>query len=70
MVSSKNVNAGRPGAANSAADAESGSEGLADAAAAEKDLFALNVMRDRGLMDEETYRRRYLAIMGKLPDSD
>lgn len=70
MQSSENVKAGRTGAASSKADEESGSEGLSASADVEKDLFALRVMRDRGLMDEETYRRRIQAITGKLPTSD
>ena len=44
---------GRP-AASAEADSESGDEG----AARDKDLYALEVMRERGLISEEDYRRR------------
>lgn len=42
-------------------DSESGNEG-ADAA---KDLYALDIMRKRGLMSEEEYRRRKARIEAK-----
>ncbi len=69
MGGSEKVKAGRPGAASGVADEESGSEGLSTNADAERDLFALRVMHERGLIDEETYHQRYRAIAGKLPDA-
>ena len=48
---------GRP-AASAEADSESGNEG-ADPA---KDRYALNVMRDRGLISEDEYQRRKAKI--------
>lgn len=48
---------GRP-AASAEADSESGNEG----AGREKDLYALKVMRERGLISEEDYRRRRAKI--------
>lgn len=44
---------GRP-AASAEADSESGNEG----AGRDKDLYALDVMRKRGLISEEEYERR------------
>lgn len=49
---------GRP-AASAEADSESGDEG---AAGRDKDLYALNVMRERGLISEEEYERRKAQI--------
>lgn len=48
---------GRP-AASAEADSESGNEGVDRA----KDLYALEVMRERGLIGEEEYRRRKVKI--------
>ena len=48
---------GRP-AASAETDSESGNEGVDRA----KDLHALEVMRDRGLISEEEYRRRKAKI--------
>ena len=48
---------GRP-AASAEADSESGDEG----AGHEKDLYALEVMRERRLISEEEYRRRKARI--------
>ena len=48
---------GRP-AASAEADSESGDEG----AGRDKDLYALDVMRERGLISEEDYRRRKAKI--------
>jgi len=45
---------GRP-AASAEADSESGDEG---ANGRDKDLYALNVMRERGLISEEEFQRR------------
>jgi len=45
---------GRP-AASAEADSESGDEG---ANGRDKDLFALTVMRERGLISEEEFQRR------------
>ena len=50
---------GRP-AASAEADSESGNEG----AGRDKDLYALNVMRERGLISEEEYARRKAQIEG------
>lgn len=50
---------GRP-AASAEADSESGDEG----AGRDKDLYALNVMRERGLISEEEYERRKSALRG------
>jgi hypothetical protein len=49
---------GRP-AASAEADSESGDEG---ADGGDKDLYALDVMRKRGLISEEDYRRRRAKI--------
>ncbi len=48
---------GRP-AASAEADSESGDEG----AGSDKDLYALDVMRKRGLISEEEYERRKAQI--------
>ncbi len=48
---------GRP-AASAEADSESGVEG----AGRDKDLYALDVMRKRGLISEEEYARRKAKI--------
>ena len=48
---------GRP-AASAEADSESGNEG----AGRDKDLYALEVMRERGLISEEEYARRKAAL--------
>lgn len=48
---------GRP-AASAETDSESGDEGVGRA----KNLYALNVMRDRGLIGEEEYQRRKAMI--------
>ena len=48
---------GRP-AASAEADSESGDEG----AGRDKDLYALKVMRERGLISEEDYARRRAKI--------
>lgn len=48
---------GRP-AASAEADSETGNEG----GGVEKDLYALDVMRERGLISEEDYRRRKAQI--------
>jgi hypothetical protein len=45
----------RPSIAGAALDAESGTEGDDSA---DKDLFALKVMRDRGLISAEEFERR------------
>ena len=50
---------GRP-AASAEADSESGVEG----AGRDKDLYALDVMRKRGLISEEEYARRRAKIEG------
>lgn len=55
------------GAASAGTDAESGAEGLAPDADVEKSLFALRVMRERGLIDEETYQARARSIAGAPP---
>lgn len=49
---------GRP-AASAEADSESGNEG---AGSSDKDLYALDVMRERGLISEQDYRRRRAAL--------
>lgn len=51
-------NRGRP-AASAEADSESGNEG---AGSGEKDLYALDVMRERGLIGEDEYLRRRAKI--------
>ncbi len=48
---------GRP-AASAETDSESGDEG----AGRDKDLYALKVMRERGLISEEDYERRKARI--------
>ncbi len=48
---------GRP-AASAEADSESGDEG----AGRDKDLYALEVMRQRGLISEEEYQRRKASL--------
>ena len=48
---------GRP-AASAETDSESGDEG----AGRDKDLYALKVMRERGLISEEDYERRKAKI--------
>ena len=53
---------GRP-AATADADSESGDEG----AGRDKDLYALDVMRDRGLIGEDEYRRRRAQIEAGKP---
>lgn len=50
----------RPGAAMAVTDAESGEEG----AGPERDLYALKVMRDRGLISRDDYDRRCAEILG------
>ncbi len=50
----------RPGAAMAMTDAESGEEG----AGPERDLYALKVMRDRGLISQDDYDRRRAEILG------
>lgn len=52
-------------AASAETDSESGNEG----AGRDKDLYALEVMRDRGLISEETYERRKAALLERGPDS-
>ncbi len=52
---------GRP-AASAETDSESGDEG---AHGRDKDLFALNVMRERGLISEEEFQRRKDQIEGR-----
>lgn len=49
---------GRP-AASAEADSESGDEGAGNG---DKDLYALDVMRKRGLISEEDYQRRRARI--------
>ncbi len=51
---------GRP-AASADADSESGNEG---AGSGDKDLYALDAMRERGLISEDEYRRRKAKIEG------
>ncbi|MEM1398319.1 MAG: hypothetical protein AAGF58_00485 [Pseudomonadota bacterium] len=60
----------RPAAANSSADTESGTEGLAPEKDIEKDLFALRVMHERGLIDEETYKKRLSALTSRGAQGD
>ncbi len=50
----------RPAAASSATDSESAEDG----AGTDRDLFALKVMRDRGLIPAELYERRRAEILG------
>jgi hypothetical protein len=50
----------RPAAAQAATDAESGIE----PSDGEAELRALEVMHQRGLIDEETYRERRRALKG------
>ena len=52
---------GRP-AASAEADSESGDEG---AGGGDKELYALDVMRKRGLISEEDYLRRKDALKGE-----
>ena len=52
---------GRP-AASAETDSESGDEGVAGR---DKELYALNVMRERGLISEEEYQRRKDQIEGR-----
>ncbi len=54
---------GRP-AASAEADSESGDEG----AGRDRDLYALDVMRQRGLISEEEYERRKAQIEDGGPD--
>lgn len=49
---------GRP-AASAEADSESGNEG---AGSGDKDLYALDVMRERGLISEEEFQRQRARI--------
>lgn len=51
-------------AASADTDSESGDEG---AGSGEKDLYALNVMRERGLINEDEYRQRKAKI--EAPDT-
>jgi len=52
----------RPAIAGAAVDAESGIEGVEDV---DKALYALRVMRDRGLLPAEEYDRRRAALEKK-----
>ncbi len=51
----------RPGAATGTVDEESGNEG-APAEELARQLYALQVMRDRGLLPEADYQRRRAAL--------
>jgi len=53
----------RPAIAGAAVDAESGTEGVVDT---DRAIFALKVMRDRGLISKAEYERR-LAALGSKP---
>ncbi len=55
---------GRPGAATAGTDDESGNEGADAATDARRSLRALDVLRDRGLIDRDEYERRRRAIGG------
>lgn len=52
----------QPAAASAGADAESGAEGVSPEVDAEKARFALRIMRERGLIDEETYLARLRSL--------
>lgn len=55
---------GRPGAATAGTDDESGNEGADAALDAKRSLRALEVLRDRGLIDPAEFERRRRAIEG------
>lgn len=55
---------GRPGAATASTDDESGNEGADAAVDAKRSLRALEVLRDRGLIDPSEFDRRRRAIAG------
>ena len=61
---------GPTGAAVAGTDAESGTDGLAPEEDAKKALFALRAMRERGLIDEETYSARVQALTSGKPGAD
>ena len=52
----------RPAIAGADVDTESGTEG---AVGTDKDIFALKVMRDRGLISQAEYERRLTALENK-----
>ena len=53
-----------PAIAGATVDTETGTTGDDDATDAEKALYALSIMRDRGLISVEEFERRRAALIG------
>ena len=63
-MTARGTGRGRPGAATASTDDESGNEGIDAALDARRSLRALEVLRDRGLIDPAEFERRRRAIEG------
>ncbi len=64
-VPSVRIGTRRPAAAALVTDAESGNDG----AGLNRDLFALKVMADRGLIPPDEYERRRAEMLSGTPDN-